>query len=197
MQVPLLATERLVLRGWRDTDREPFARLNADAKVMEHFPELLSRPASDAFVRRIETSFRERGYGLWAVERRSDGAFIGFAGLIEQTFEAPFTPAVEVGWRLALEAWGNGYATEAAREAIRFGFVQAGLDEIVSMTTLANARSRRVMEKLGMTHDPADDFEHPRVPPGPLRRHVLYRLPRARWAAVRQALGQPMRSSGP
>jgi RimJ/RimL family protein N-acetyltransferase len=156
--------------------------MNADPRVMEYFPGLLSRQESDAFVRRIEATFRERGYGLWVVERRADGAFLGFAGLIDQTFEAPFRPAVEVGWRLAAEAWGNGYATEAAREAVRYGFEEAGLDEIVSLTTSANVRSRRVMEKLGMTRDPADDFEHPRVPPGPLRRHVLYRLPRDRWA---------------
>jgi RimJ/RimL family protein N-acetyltransferase len=180
---PELATERLVLRGWRLADREPFARLNGDPRVMEHFPARLSRAESDAFVERIEAAFRERGYGLWAVERRTDRAFLGFAGLWDQTFEAHFTPAVEVGWRLAAEAWGHGYATEAAREAVRFGFAEIGLDEIVSMTTPANARSRRVMEKLGMTHDPTDDFDHPRVPPGPLRRHVLYRLSRARWSS--------------
>ncbi len=151
---------------------------------MEHFPGLLSRQESDAFVGRIDATFRDRGYGLWAIERRSDGAFLGFAGLIDQTFEAPFTPAVEVGWRLAAEAWGNGFATEAAREAVRYAFVECGLGEIVSMTTPSNVRSRRVMEKLGMTRDPADDFDHPRVPPGPLRRHVLYRLSRARWQAA-------------
>ena len=188
---PILVTERLILRGWRRADLEPFARMNADASVMEHFPGLLSRRESDAFVRRIEATFRERGYGLWAIERRLDGTFLGFTGLIDQTFEAPFTPAVEVGWRLAAEAWGYGFATEAGREAVRYGFVEAGLDEIVSMTTPANVRSRRVMEKLGMTRDPADDFEHPRVPPGPLRNHVLYRLSRTRWRATSAELPSP------
>jgi ribosomal-protein-alanine N-acetyltransferase len=178
---PLLATERLILRGWRASDRVPFARMNDDAEVMEYFAARLSRAESDAFVERIQTSFRERGFGLWVVERRSDAAFLGFTGLIDQTFEAHFTPAVEVGWRLAVEAWGSGYATEAARETVRFGFVEIGLDEIVSITAPANTRSRRVMEKLGMTRDPADDFDHPRVPPGPLRRQVLYRLKRADW----------------
>jgi RimJ/RimL family protein N-acetyltransferase len=182
MPAPVLETVRLILRGWGPGDREPFARLNDDPRVMEQFPARLSRAESDSFVDRIERSFRERGFGLWVVERRSDRAFLGFTGLLEQTFEAPFTPAVEVGWRLAAEGWGHGYATEAAHEVVRFGFTELGLDEIVSMTTPANARSRRVMEKLGMTHDPADDFDHPRVPPGPLRRHVLYRLSRARWA---------------
>jgi RimJ/RimL family protein N-acetyltransferase len=178
---PLLATERLILRGWCASDRAPFARLNDDQRVMEYFPARLSRAESDAFVERIQASFRDRGFGLWVVERRSDAALLGFAGLIDQTFEAHFTPAVEVGWRLAVDAWGNGYATEAARETVRFGFVELGLDEIVSITAPANTRSRRVMEKLGMTRDPADDFDHPRVPPGPLRRQVLYRLSRARW----------------
>jgi RimJ/RimL family protein N-acetyltransferase len=180
-EAPLLATERLILRGWRASDRVPFARMNDDPRVMEYFPARLSRAESDAFVERIQASFRDRGFGLWVVERRSDAAFLGFAGLIEQTFEAHFTPAVEVGWRLVVDAWGNGYATEAAREAVRFGFVEIGLDEIVSITAPANTRSRRVMEKLGMTSDPADDFDHPRVPPGPLRRQVLYRLSRAHW----------------
>jgi RimJ/RimL family protein N-acetyltransferase len=132
---------------------------------------------SDAFVDRIEARFTERGYGLWAVERREDGAFLGFTGLAYQTFEAPFTPCVEVGWRLARFAWGNGYATEAAREALRFGFVVARLPEIVSFTSPANAASVRVMERIGLHRDPADDFEHPNIPSGhPLRRHVLYRL---------------------
>ena len=124
----------------------------------------------------------EDGVGQWAVERREDGAFIGFTGLALQAFEAPFTPAVEVGWRLAAAAWGHGYATEAARAALRFGFVTRSLEEIVSFTVPANVRSRAVMERIGMTRDPADDFDHPRLPVGsPLRRHVLYRLSRASW----------------
>ena len=174
-----LPTERLILRRWRQSDREPFARLNADPEVMLHFERTLTREESDAFVDRIEARFEERGYGLWAVERREDGAFLGFTGLAYQTFEAPFTPCVEVGWRYDKFAWGHGYATEAGREALRFGFVEANLDEIVSLTSTGNLASRRVMERIGLHRDPAADFDHPAIPAGhPLRRHVLYRLSR-------------------
>ncbi|MEU7836489.1 GNAT family N-acetyltransferase [Nonomuraea sp. NPDC049129] len=174
-----METERLIMRRWRDDDREPFAAMNADAEVMEHFPALLTRSESDGFVDRIEAGFEAHGYGLWALEVRTSGEFIGFTGLVLQTFEAPFTPAVEVGWRLAKAAWGHGYAIEAAREAVRYGFDVAGLDEIVSITTVGNTRSRKVMERLGMTRDIADDFYHPRVAAdSPQRPHVLYRLRR-------------------
>ena len=174
-----MRTERLLLRRWRDADREPFAALNADPRVMELFPAALSRAESDAFVDRNEAAFEARGFGLWAVEVVDGGRFAGFVGLWVPSFEAHFTPAVEIGWRLAHEHWGHGYATEAARAAIAYGFDEVGLDEIVSFTTPANERSWRVMERLGMTHDPADDFDHPQVPVGhPLRRHVLYRLRR-------------------
>lgn len=174
---PTLATERLVLRRWLESDRAPLANLNADPEVMRHFLRPLSREESDAFVDRIEARFEERGYGLWAVERREDGAFLGFTGLAYQTFEAPFTPCVEVGWRLDRFAWGHGYASEAAREALRFGFDEARLDEIVSFTSSGNVASVRVMERIGMHRDPAGDFDYPNVPAGhPLRRHVLYRL---------------------
>jgi len=170
-------TDRLIMRRWRESDREPFAAMNADPEVMEHFPSPLNRAESDALVDRIEWGFGERGYGLWALEVRETGAFIGFAGLILQTFEAPFTPAVEVGWRLARHAWGHGYATEAGARALEHGFTEAGLEEIVSMTAVGNVRSRAVMERLGMTRDPADDFAHSRLPEAhPLRPHVLYRL---------------------
>jgi ribosomal-protein-alanine N-acetyltransferase len=180
--IPTIETDRLVLREWRHADREPFAALNADPRVVEFLPQALSREESDALVDRIVRGWAEDGVGQWAVERREDGAFIGFTGLALMVFEAPFTPAVEVGWRLAAEAWGHGYATEAARAALRFGFVTRSLDEIVSFTVPANVRSRAVMGRLGMTRDPADDFDHPRLPVGsPLRRHVLYRLSRARW----------------
>lgn len=118
---PVLSTERLLLRGWIDSDREPFARMNDDPVVMEHFPNRPSRAESDAFIDRIQRAFSERGFGLWAVERRSDGRFLGFTGLWEPTFDAAFTPAVEIGWRLAADAWGAGYATEAAREVLRSG----------------------------------------------------------------------------
>jgi RimJ/RimL family protein N-acetyltransferase len=176
---PALTTERLRLRRWRASDREPFARLNADPEVMRYFLRPLTREESDALVDRIEARFDERGYGLWAAERRSDGLFVGFVGLAYQTFEAPFTPCVEVGWRLAREAWGQGLATEGGRAALAFGFGEAGLDEIVSLTAVIHERSRRVMERLGMHRDPADDFDYPAIPEGnPLRRHVLYRLRR-------------------
>jgi RimJ/RimL family protein N-acetyltransferase len=166
-----------MLRRWRPEDREPFAAMNADPRVMEHFPKLLSREESGAFVERIEAHLDEYGFAHWAVELPGVAPFIGFIGLSVPQFEAAFTPCVEVGWRLAAEHWGRGYAIEGARAAVEFGFGQLGLKEIVSFTVPANVRSRRVMEKLGMTHDPADDFEHPRLPPGhALRRHVLYRL---------------------
>ena len=177
-----LTTGRLLLRHWRDDDRAPFAAMNADPRVMEHFPAPLSRLESDALIDEFEARFDPRGFGLWALERRDDGTFIGFTGLAAVPWEAHFTPAIEVGWRLAPEAWGHGYATEAAREAVRFGFEDAELDEIVSFTVPANVRSRAVMERLAMTHDPADDFDHPRLPVGhPLRRHVLYRIDRESW----------------
>ncbi|NJP24694.1 GNAT family N-acetyltransferase [Microbispora sp. SCL1-1] len=172
-----MRTERLVLRRWREDDKEPFAALNADPVVMEHFPATLSREDSDALAERIEAGFDEHGFGLWAVE--ADGEFIGFTGLSVPRFTAPFTPCVEIGWRLARSAWGRGYATEAARASLEDGFGRAGLTEVVSFTAVQNVRSQAVMRRLGMTHDPADDFDHPALPAGhPLRRHVLYRIRR-------------------
>jgi ribosomal-protein-alanine N-acetyltransferase len=169
----LLETERLKLKRWSDADRAPFAAMNADLEVMEHFPEPLTRERSDALIGRIEAN----GFGLWALELRESGEFIGFAGLAVPELEARFTPAVEVGWRLARSAWGSGYATEAGRAALDYGFERAGLAEIVSFTTAANFRSRAVMERLGMRHDSSDDFDHPNLPPGhPQRPHVLYRI---------------------
>ena len=171
----MMRTERLVMREWQDSDRAPFAELNADPEVMEHFPERLTRDQSDAFADRIEADMAERGWGLWALE--ADGEFIGYTGLQPVSFEAHFTPCVEVGWRLAAGHWGQGYAAEGARAVLTFGFSTLDLSEIVSFTATANVRSRRVMEKLGMTHNPADDFDHPLLAPGhPLQRHVLYRL---------------------
>lgn len=176
------STPRLLLRGWRPEDREPFAALNADPEVVEFLPGPLDRDASDALVDRIEAEWADRGYGLWAVD--ADGlGFVGFVGLSRADFDARFTPAVEVGWRLARGAWGNGYATEAGQAALACGFEEHGLDEIVSFTTVGNRRSRAVMERLGLTRDPADDFEHPQVvPESPVRRHVLYRIGRDRWS---------------
>jgi RimJ/RimL family protein N-acetyltransferase len=153
--------------------------MNADPEVMRHFPARLSRAESDAFVDRIAEGFGRNGYGLWALEVRDTGEFIGYAGLQPANFEAHFTPAVEIGWRLARPAWGHGYATEGARAAVAYGFGPGGLDEILSWTVPANERSRAVMRRLGMTHDADDDFDHPRLPADhPMRRHVLYRLPR-------------------
>ncbi len=173
-----LRTARLVLRQWCDEDRDPFAILNADPDVMEHFPAVLTREQSDAVAERARAGIEENGWGWWAVELLDDARFIGFIGLAVPSFEAHFTPAVEVGWRLARDQWGNGYASEGARVAVAFGFDQLGLMEIVSFTAEVNERSRRVMERIGMTHDEADDFDHPSVSAGPLRRHVLYRLKR-------------------
>lgn len=149
---------------------------------MEHFPSTYTRAESDAQIDTFDSRLADNGWGLWAVEVVETGDFVGFTGLNPPAWEAHFTPAVEIGWRLLREHWGRGYATEAAREALRFGFEDLGLAEIVSFTIPANTRSRAVMDRLGMTHHPADDFDHPNVPDGhPMRLHVLYRLPRERW----------------
>jgi RimJ/RimL family protein N-acetyltransferase len=170
----MIETPRLILRPWRASDREPFARMNADPRVMEFFPNCLSRQESDALADRIEQHMADHGFSVLAAELRETGAFIGFIGLFIPTFEAHFTPCVEIGWRLAVEYWGKGLATEGAREVLR---TRRG--EVVSFTSVQNYRSRSVMQKLGMTRDPADDFDHPRLPEGhPLRRHVLYRIHR-------------------
>jgi RimJ/RimL family protein N-acetyltransferase len=181
---PELRTRRLLLRRWRASDRVPFAEMNTDPDVMEYFPAKLTREQSDAMIERIEATFDTYGYGLWAVEVAATRTFIGFTGLAPVPFEAHFTPAVEIGWRLAQQAWGQGYATEAARAAARFGFdARSGpaLAEIVSFTTLVNVRSQAVMRRLGMTRDPADDFPHPRLSGHPLEHHVLYRLTADHW----------------
>jgi ribosomal-protein-alanine N-acetyltransferase len=184
VSMPDLETERLWLRRWRAEDRAPFARMNGDPLVMEFFPARLTREESDALADRIEAHFTEHGFGGWAAELRGDAAFIGFIGLAVPRFEAHFTPCVEIGWRLAREQWGKGLATEGALAAMRYAFAELGLAELVSFAVPANVRSRRVMEKLGMTHDAADDFEHPGVPEGhKLRRHVLYRLSKDAWRA--------------
>jgi ribosomal-protein-alanine N-acetyltransferase len=177
--MPVLISERLVLRHWRPDDREPFACLNADPAVMEHFPAPLTRQESDALAERIEAHFAANGFGCWAVELRASSRFIGFLGLNAPQFEAAFTPCVEIAWRLAVAHWGQGLATEGAQAAVRHAFTALDLPALVAFTVAANLRSRRVMEKLGMTHDPLDDFDHPLLPAGhPLRRHVLYRLAR-------------------
>ena len=177
---PVLETKRLILRGWRSSDRTPFAAMNADPRVMEFLPSPLSVEESNRLADRIEEHFERHGFGLCAVETRADGKLAGFVGLNIPSFEVHFTPCVEIGWRLAFDYWGLGLATEGARAVMRYGFDVLKLQEIVSFTVPGNVRSRRVMEKLGMTHDPADDFEHPNLPSGhAMRPHVLYRLKNA------------------
>jgi RimJ/RimL family protein N-acetyltransferase len=177
----LIETERLLIRHWREEDREAFYRLNADARVMEFMPACLTRPESDMLFERINEHFRKHGFGLYAVELREDRTFIGYVGLAVPSFKAHFTPCVEIGWRLSAAYWGRGLATEGARVVVKHGFGELGLDEIVSFTVPENLRSRRVMEKIEMTHDGSDDFDHPNLPEGhPLSRHVLYRLRRHR-----------------
>src|SRR6202011_3177143 len=145
--------------------------------VMEFFPSRLSRVESDAMVDRIQKHFSEHDFGLWAIEVPGVAPFIGFAGLTGAGFRAHFTPCVEVGWRLAFEHWGHGYATEAARLALGYAFGTLALPEVVSFTSVGNHRLRAVMGRLGVRCNPADDFDHPSFPDGhPLRRHVLYRL---------------------
>ena len=174
---PVLTTERLILRPPRDEDLAPFAAMNADPEVMRHFPATLSRAESDAMVARNRDGFAARGFGNWAIEVSGVTSFAGFVGLSVPRFQAHFTPCVEIGWRLVTAYWGKGYATEGARAALAFGFATLKLPEIVSFTVVANLPSRRVMERLGMRHDPADDFDHPAIADGhPMRRHVLYRL---------------------
>ncbi|MGA5820359.1 GNAT family N-acetyltransferase [Kitasatospora sp. NPDC094028] len=172
-----LRTDRLILRRWQDSDLEPWAAMNADPEVREHLGDLLTREQSDASVARFRTEFDERGYGWWAVEVPATGEFIGFAGLDRVDDGMPFA-GVEIGWRLARSAWGQGYATEAAVAVLSFGFETLGLPEILAVTTATNLRSQAVMRRIGMTRDPVDDFDDPAEPEGPLRRNVLYRIAR-------------------
>ncbi len=182
-----LVGDRVVLRPWREDDYEPFAALNADPEVMRYFPAMLSRAESDSVARRVGALVDERGWGWWAVELHEAGAFVGFVGLADPGFEAPFMPAIEIGWRLAREAWGNGYATEAARLALAYAFDVIEADRVVSFTVPANTRSRNVMTRLGLHHVEGGDFDHPRVPvDSPLRRHVLYEISADEFARARQ-----------
>jgi RimJ/RimL family protein N-acetyltransferase len=177
MSLVELRGPRVRLRQWQDSDLEPFAELNADPVAMEFFPSTLTRQESDALVLRLQDAIDERGWGFWCLE--INGACAGFTGLNVPGFEAPFMPAVEIGWRLLRRDWGHGYASEAARLALDYGFKVLRLQEIVAFAAAANVRSRAVMDRIGMLHDPTGDFEHPRVAIGhPLRRHVLYRLSR-------------------
>ena len=181
----MVKTKRLILRPWSEDDLEPFARLNADPLVREYFPTLLNRPESDAIVKLMSDHIQKYDWGFWAASLADTGEFIGFIGLEDVSFRAPFnqlTPAVEIGWRLAFNHWNKGYATEGALAALKYGFETLNLEEIISFTAVANQRSRNVMEKIGMHRKPEDDFDHPKLPENhPLRRHVLYRLEKTKW----------------
>lgn len=193
-EIPELQTERLRLRAWRSEDLAAFAELNADEQVTEHLLGPLTRAQSDALAGRITEHLHREGFGLWAVEAPGVAAFVGMVGLSIPSYAAPFTPCVEVGWRLARAYWGCGFATEAARAALTFGFDTAGLSEIVALTVPGNTRSRAVMARLGMTRTASDDFDHPLVPAGHrLERHVLYRLSRDAWTAMNGGLSASIR----
>lgn len=181
MTAPTLASERLLMRPWRESDRAPFAALNADPQVMATLAGPLTRAESDAFADRIAAHIDTHGWGLWALEVPGKADFIGYAGLSRPRFEATFAPCVEVGWRLLHAHWGHGYATEAGRVALGFGFTVLDLPEIVSFTTVDNKRSRDVMDRIGLVYDPAADFDHPMLAKDhPLLRHVLYRKQKPR-----------------
>jgi len=174
-----LETPRLKLREWRDGDLDAWAAMSSDSRVMEYFAEKLDRPAADAMAKRMRDGLERDGYGWWALEIKGGPEFAGVIVLQEVSLAARFSPATEIGWRLAAGVWGNGYATEGARAALDFAFGHLNRQEIVAITAVGNARSRQVMQRLGMTYDPKDDFAHPRLEPGhPLRPHVLYRLRR-------------------
>lgn len=177
MNTQFLETKRLILRGWEERDRSEFSRMNSHLQVMEFFPSLWTQDESDAAFDKIQNQIRERGWGLWAIEEKSSGKFVGFTGLNVPSFEAPFMPAVEIGWRLLPEFWNQGFATEAALEALRFGFEVMKLEEIVSFTAVGNVKSQRIMEKIGMKRAMEKDFLHPKVPDGSvLKPHVVYSI---------------------
>lgn len=178
----VIKTERLILRPWRDEDFDSFAQLNADPRVMEFFPGVLTQEESDQFAKRICIAMKQQGWGLWAVSIPDIADFIGYIGLAPVNFVADFTPAVEVGWRLAYDFWNKGYATEGAQAALKYGFETLQLDEIVSFTAVQNTRSQKVMEKIGMKHYSEEDFDHPKLAEDHwLRKHVLYRLKQKEW----------------
>lgn len=175
-----METPRLILRQWCEADLAPFAQLNADPQVMKYFPSMLTATQSAQMVERIKKHFCEYGFGLWAVELKETGEFVGFIGLSVPQFTAYFTPCIEIGWRLAAAFWNRGYASEGAKAVLAFGFQECRLDQVVSFTVPANKPSRRVMEKIGMSY--IDNFDHPSLPDGdPLKRHVLYTITKKRW----------------
>ena len=178
-----LETNRLHLRQWREEDLPTFARLNADPEVMRYFPTPLSRTESDFFAEKCRRIISKKGWGFWALELKESGEFIGFTGLNEPSSPLSFSPCVEVGWRLIRNAWRKGYATEAATESLKFAFGDLNLDDVISFTAVANARSRAVMERLGFTNTD-QNFLHPDIPQGhSLAEHVLYKITRSTWQA--------------
>jgi RimJ/RimL family protein N-acetyltransferase len=184
LQTMAIETDRLILRRWQSSDLEPFAGLNGDPRVMEFFPATLSRSQTEAMMASMEERITRYGFGLWAAELKETKNFIGFIGLNVPSSALPFSPCVEIGWRLAFDSWGNGYAQEGARAALAFGFETMRIEEIVSFTTVGNLRSRHVMERIGMIRDANDDFDHPGLPEHhPLRRHVLYRKTKNAYSA--------------
>lgn len=183
MEIVQLESDRLILRQWRDADKADFARINADPEVMKYYPNPLTSHESDALYTRASQMISQQGWGFWAAESRVDGRFMGFVGLNKPSYDLPFNPCVEIGWRLGREFWGKGCATEAARLALEFGFLKLELSEVVSFATTTNRRSIAVMERLGMK-DSGENFPHPAIPDGsPLKEHVLYRISRKQWQA--------------
>lgn len=175
----IIETERLQLRPFRLNDLDPMAAINEDRQVCEFLPTIGTREATLQFIERVIAHHKKNGFSLYATELKSSREMIGFVGLLIPSFEAHFTPAVEIGWRLGSQYWGNGYATEAAIAVLDYGFTEIDLDEIVSFTVPANIRSKRVMKKIGLHHNPEDDFDHPRLEKAhPLCRHILYKLTR-------------------
>ncbi|MEZ4233345.1 MAG: GNAT family N-acetyltransferase [Polyangiaceae bacterium] len=178
----ILRTERLLMRPFNESDRDAFAAINADPRVMEHYPAPLSRAQSDAFLDRIASAFEAQGFGLWALEVPGRFPLLGYTGLAIPVWKNHLTPCVEVGWRLGHEHWGQGYASEAARAALSCAFERLGLEEVLSFTSLPNRRSARVMQRIGMRRDEASDFAHPNLPPEhPLSLHIVYRAAAADW----------------
>jgi len=176
-------SERLRFRRWSEADKLPFAQMNADDEVMKYFPNKLTRAASDAFIGRIEKHFEEFGYGLWAVEVKETGVFIGYIGFYQATFEADFTPCIEIGWRLSRESWNEGYATEGAKACLDYGFKELKFSEVYSFTSVINIKSINVMKKIGL--EKVGEFNHPRLEQGnPLRAHVVYKLEKEKYLSL-------------
>lgn len=188
MNIPVLETQRLILREWREEDRAPFARINADPIIMEYLPRVLDEKSSNKLVDRFQSHFKAHGYGLYAVENKEDSAFVGFVGLNNVEFDAHFTPAIEIAWRLDYGYWGKGYATEAAQRVLSYAFQDLGLKEMVSFTVHDNTRSIHVMEKLGFKQDEEGDFDYPALRKGhPLGRFSLFRLLKDDYAGLENA----------